>query len=76
MARDGVGYERQVGANLVSAGFDVRFTPASGDLGVDLLAERGERQWMSLEAKLVGPASEGRWLTLRESTNKCTDSHR
>lgn len=50
MARDGVGYERQVGANLVSAGFDVRFTPASGDQGVDLLAERGERQWTSLEA--------------------------
>jgi len=38
---DGLTYERRVGALLTNAGFDVRFTPASGDQGVDLLAERG-----------------------------------
>ncbi len=41
---DGVAYERQVGASLVNVGFDVRFTPPSGDQGVDLLAERGDQR--------------------------------
>lgn len=43
-ARDGLSYERQVGARLVNAGYSVSFTPMSGDQGVDLIAERaGER---------------------------------
>jgi restriction system protein len=43
-ALDGLGYERQVGAALARAGFSVNFTPATGDQGVDIIAEReGEK---------------------------------
>ena len=38
---DGLGYERLVAAALVQCGFNVSFTPSSGDQGVDLVAERG-----------------------------------
>lgn len=42
--RDGRGYERFVASRLVQAGFSVTYTPASGDQGVDLLAERDGRR--------------------------------
>lgn len=41
---DGRGYERFVASRLVQAGFSVTYTPASGDQGVDLLAERDGRR--------------------------------
>lgn len=42
---DGVGYERYVAASLTAAGFDITFTPASGDQGVDLVADRNGVRW-------------------------------
>jgi restriction system protein len=38
--RDGRAYERLVAAQLAQVGFDVQFTPATGDQGVDLVASR------------------------------------
>lgn len=41
---NGLAFEREIGAILAQAGYSVSFTPASGDQGVDLMAERrGER---------------------------------
>lgn len=41
---DGRTFERQLGASLASAGYNVTFTPATGDQGVDLLVERKGRR--------------------------------
>jgi restriction system protein len=41
---DGVDYERSIGSMLAKAGFAVRYTPASGDQGVDVIAERGSER--------------------------------
>lgn len=38
---NGLAFERQIGAILAGLGYSVTFTPASGDQGVDLIAERG-----------------------------------
>lgn len=41
---DGISYEREVGARLSRLGWDVTYTPASGDQGVDLLAALRDRR--------------------------------
>lgn len=41
---DGRDYERMVAARLAEAGFDVRFTPQSGDQGVDLIASHADQK--------------------------------
>jgi HJR/Mrr/RecB family endonuclease len=38
---DGFAFQREIGAVLVQAGYNASFTPATGDQGVDLIAEAG-----------------------------------
>ena len=41
---DGLSYETKVAGLLAASGFNVQYTPASGDQGVDLLATKGPRR--------------------------------
>lgn len=44
ISNDGLAFEKRIGAQLTAAGYDVSFTPATGDQGVDLVAERGAQR--------------------------------
>lgn len=41
----GVAFEQYVGALLKHKGFKIEFTPASGDYGVDIVAEKGNEKY-------------------------------
>lgn len=49
-ALDGVAFERYIGDILLSQGYHIRYTPRSGDDGVDLLASKG-KQTYGIQAK-------------------------
>jgi restriction system protein len=52
-AMDGVEFEGYVAARLGRAGWQVRFTPAVGDYGVDLIAEKNG-QCVAIQCKRYG----------------------
>lgn len=52
---DGVAFEDYVAARLQRAGWDVSFTPAVGDYGVDLIAEK-DGQYVAIQCKRHGKA--------------------
>ena len=52
-AMDGVEFEGYVAARLQSAGWQVAFTPAVGDYGVDLIAEK-DGHYVAVQCKRYG----------------------
>lgn len=54
-AMDGVEFEHYVAARLQRAGWDVSFTPAVGDYGVDLIAEK-DGEYVAVQCKRYGKA--------------------
>jgi restriction system protein len=52
-AMTGTEFEDYVAARLQRAGWQVTFTPASGDYGVDLIACRDDR-WVAVQCKRLG----------------------
>ena len=54
-AMDGVEFEDYVAARLQRAGWEVNFTPAVGDYGVDLIAQK-DGQYVAIQCKRYGKA--------------------